>query len=147
MLQGRYGVTNWRRQIRLEAYVSFTNATHDFNNALGVAVRSYDSPDFDQQWQKIRDYERDISRLGSMLMIVGPPSVFESAGRVGLAARRIIQEGNNRDTFSAIARSVKEGSDYERRDRFGDAAYDFAIHCRKVLRTEEFGPLMRRPKA
>ena len=93
-LQGRYGVSGWRRQVRLDAYTGFLNATHDFDSCLTNALNALGKSDFDEKWNKAWDAMRLLQRAGSLVSIAGPVSIDKAAQEVEVNALSIIETGN-----------------------------------------------------
>lgn len=143
MLQGRYGVSGWRRQIRLEAYTGFVNVSHDFNKYLYEAFDSVGEPDFDKKWSKVREAESAMGRAGSLVSIAGPLSVDIAAREVMSNTRLIVKDRKDSDLLSAIARDIKEGRRYNKNRTWIESAYSFADAGRKVLRTHGSGRRFR----
>ena len=144
MLQGRYGVSGWRRQTRLEAYTSFINASHDFNSCLTDALDAVGSDDSDEKWRKVREAEAALGRAGSLVSMAGPPSIDQEAINLVFITRSIVKECKDPDTLSLIASDHKAGRKYKRNQEWIASAYSFNDTGRKVLRTDEAGRYFRK---
>lgn len=137
MLQGRYGATGWRRQIRLEAYTRFIEATHDFNNYFLDAIEAAEQSDFDDKWQAAKERYARMGRAGSLTSVAGPLSVDLAAQQVVFEARAIMNDGKSREALIKIQKSRKAGVMYSKHDTWIKSAYDFAEIARKVLNTQD----------
>jgi hypothetical protein len=135
-LQGRYGVSGWRRQVRLDAYTGFLNATHDFDSCLTNALNAIGKSDFDEKWNKTRDAARLLQRAGSLVSIAGPLSIDKAAQEVEVNARSIIRDGESPDTIAAIGQAQRNNQAYEKRIAWIGSAEAFADVCRRVLKTQ-----------
>lgn len=143
MLQGRYGVSGWRRQIRLEAYTAFVNATHNFNNRLLEALDAIGEPDFQDKWSKVREAEWAIGRAGSLVCIAGPLSMDAVARQVVENTRSITRDGKDPDILASIAQDRKSDRRYKKNKTWIESASYFEKTGRKVLRTDKFGQFSR----
>jgi hypothetical protein len=135
MLQGRYGVSGWRRQTRFEAYVGFLNAIHEFNKCLLDALDAIDKPDFDEKWSKVREAERPIGRAGSLVSIAGPVSVEKVISPIADHTYTIIDIGEGLKLLPTSERKRKVDRLNETRTLWIATADSFLDAARKVLKT------------
>jgi len=139
-LQGRYGVSGWRRQIRLEAYVAFMNAAHDFADRSWEALDAFDKSDFQDKWSKAHEAGWALGRAGSLVIIAGPPRISEAAMHAFDVARLLLDAGeSDPSVLSSMARDRKSGRRPQKYSDFVESVSIFAHISRKVLKTDSFG--------
>ena len=109
MLQGRYGVSGWRRQTRLEAYARFVNDLHDYNECLRKALDAFGQPDFNDRWSEVREAQTQLGKSGSLISIAGPLSVVHALNEVGNLSISITVNGINSGLVSEMALAQKDG--------------------------------------
>jgi hypothetical protein len=140
MLQGRYGVSGWRRQIRLEAYVAFVNAAHDFADRSWAALDVFGESDFQDKWGTAHEAEFAMGRASSLVIIAGPSSVGEEALRTISFARLFLEVGDNDPSaLSSMAGLRKSGRRPQEYHDFAKCAVNFAEISRKILKTNSLG--------
>lgn len=135
-LQGSYGVSGWRRQVRLDAYTGFLNATHDFDSCLTNALNAIGKSDFDEKWSNTRDAAKLLQRAGSLVSIAGPLGIDKAAQEVEVNARSIISDGESSDIIAAIGQAQENNQTYAKRNTWIGSAEAFADACRRVLKTQ-----------
>jgi hypothetical protein len=136
MLQGRYGVTGWRRQIRLEAYTAFLNAAQDFDSLLPETLDKIDESNIDGIQQQ---FEESYSRLGSAaapVTIAGPHSIENTLSSVMNAAHAVMEDVRNRDTFISVAQTWRVSKSYDKLFAWRLSAEKFAPAAQEILKTK-----------
>jgi hypothetical protein len=148
MLQGRYGMSGWRRQTRLEAYMRFAETLHDFDDRLADALDAFQEPDFNDRWKEVRNTYWQMLRTHSQIEIAGPSRVDLAAQRVVLNAQEIMKAGEDSTTLTAIAAlRMEKGSlgSYEKWEVWTESVSEFSTIARRALRTQGGMPFIRNP--
>jgi len=130
MLQGRYGASGWRRQIRLEAYTGFLTACNEFNDCVRVALEAVGEVEYDEKLNMVREAEKLLSRAGAVVTIVGPISADAAAALAGLQVQSILMDlvrVNSEASQKALKGKLR---------RLGADVGNFAKTCRGVLKTQ-----------
>jgi hypothetical protein len=107
-LQGRYGTAAWRRQIRLEAYTRFLNATHDFDFLLRESLDTINESNFDQKQHALEEARRELMSAATQVDIAGPKRVQKILDPAADAARAITRDMQNPNLFIPVARTYRE---------------------------------------
>jgi hypothetical protein len=114
MLQGRYGVTGWRRQIRLEAYTRFLNNAHDFDSLLFDTLNTVDESSFDERRQKIQEIYSRLQSAGTLVAIAGPKRVDVELASIMKSAGAVVGDMQTGDIFMSITREWKKDKSYDK---------------------------------
>jgi hypothetical protein len=136
MLQGRYGISDWRRQTRLQAYTRFLETVHDFDDCVIDALEAAGESDFDEKWQKVVGACWQMGRAGTMTQIAGPFSIDIAAQEVVLNAKQILEDGKDLKVIVAIAAGRKQQKPYGKLLTCLRSAEDFGAIARRELRTQ-----------
>jgi hypothetical protein len=147
MLQGRYSISGWRRQTRLEAFIRFEETLHDFDDRLADALDAIQEPDFDDRWKEVRDTYWHMLRAHSQIEISGPSNVDLAAQKVVLNVQEIMNAAKNPAALSALAAlRMEKGSlgSYEKWSAWVESVNEYAVTARKALRTQGWLPFNRR---
>lgn len=135
MLQGRYGVSGWRRQIRLQAYTEFLNAAHDFNNLLDDAIKNVNESNLDEKRQALREAHVRIRRAATLVGIAGPRSIDGSERSVIGNMWEIMADIENGNSFITAARAHMKGKSYPADEAWKDSLRGFEKTVRRILKT------------
>jgi hypothetical protein len=135
MLQGRYGVTGWRRQIRLEAYTKFLNAAEHFESLLYDTLDTIDESNFDEKRQRLEESYSRLGSAGAPVTIAGPQSIGNTLSSVMDAATAVMGDVRNRDTFIAVAHTWRESKSYDKLFAWLLSAGKFAPAAQAILKT------------
>jgi hypothetical protein len=136
MLQGRYGVSGWRRQIRLEAYTEFLNATQHFNDLMYKAMKTINEANFEERWQEISEAGSRIRRAGTVVAIAGPRSLEDRLHELVRYTRNISEDAEDRDNCIAIARGWTRKDPSYQAIIWRQSASHFQHAAQKILKTD-----------
>jgi hypothetical protein len=136
MLQGRYGVAGWRRQIRLEAYARFLNATHDFDSCLNSILKTIDESNFDEERQKLEECYSHLQNAATSVAVAGPKSIDGKLTSIMMDGNAIIGDVRNRDAFMSIVNNWRNHIPYDKWTNWLQSAEQFTPAVRRILKTE-----------
>jgi hypothetical protein len=136
MLQGRYGASGWRRQIRLEAYTGFLNKAHYFDSLLFEALSTIDKSNCDERLKKLEDSMSQLQLAAGLAIIAGPRSVETRVTSITQDAHAIIVDARNRDSFISIAHSWRKDRSYDKWHTWVESAEQFTPSARMILKTD-----------
>lgn len=134
--------SQWRRQHRRDAYASYLGALHDRDIAMdGVlgALRpeAPDLPDVDERVRRFVELAREVHRAVEVVILEGPSSAVEAAGRVTRASgqlsevmRRLVADAHAADSSRKAADLALAG---EREDALYQAVKGFRTAAAQVL--------------
>jgi len=123
MLQGRYGVSDWRRQIRLEAYTKFLNEAHHSDSILF-------------ELKRLEDSISQLQLAAGLAIIAGPRSVETRVTSITQDAHAIIEDARKRDSFISIAHSWRKDRSYDKWHTWVESAEQFTPSARMILKTD-----------
>ncbi|MFI1394257.1 proline dehydrogenase [Streptomyces sp. NPDC020681] len=140
--QARSQHAQWRRQHRRDAYAGYLSALHDRDIAMDAvldALRS-DEPDLSDVDEKIRRFialAREVHRAAEVVILEGPSSVADVAGRVSHASsdlshvmRRMVDNAHAGD----ITRKAEDTALATERERIlYQAVKDFRLAARNAI--------------
>jgi hypothetical protein len=136
-LQGRYGVTGWRRQIRLEAYTKFLNEVHSFDNLLFDTLNTMDDSNFDEMRQKLQEVYSQLQSAGTLVAVAGPKRVDVQLASVLNNASAVVRDMQTSDNnLISIAHEWKKDRSYDKWVAWIQSIDQLADVLRKFLRTE-----------
>jgi hypothetical protein len=135
MLQGRYGVSGWRRQIRLEAYTGLLNAAHDYDSILYELLKTIDEANFDEKWQRLDESFSRLARAATPVSIAGPRSVDAVLTSALHSARAISFDMTDHDSFISIVRTWRETRSYDKWQTWVQSAEQLTPTVRAFLKT------------
>ncbi|MFG3257062.1 proline dehydrogenase [Streptomyces sp. NPDC048172] len=108
--QARTQRDQWRRQQRRDAYAGYLGALHDRDIAMDAVLDTLrsddpDLPDLDERTDRFIGLAREVHRAAEIVILEGPASLAEAAGRVTHASsdlsqlvRRMAERARERDT-------------------------------------------------
>jgi len=136
MLQGRYGTTGWRRQIRMEAYTKLLDASHDFDSILFNILHDTDDLDYVQKRQKVEQCYSQLQSAGTLVAIAGPKEIDTPVAYLLNDANSVVKDVRNHDIFVSIVDDLKQGKPYGKWQAWLIGAQGFTDAARRILRTE-----------
>lgn len=136
MMQGRYGVTGWRRQIRLQAYTGFLNTAHDFDLLLYETLNTIDESNFSEQLQKLEESYSQLQSAAAPVTIAAPQSIESVVSAVMNDAHAVMLDARNRDAFVSIAHAWRKSKSYDKWLAWLLSAEKFAPTVRTILKTK-----------
>lgn len=136
MLQGRYGVSGWRRQIRLEAYTGFLNEAHHFDSLLFETLNKIDKSNCDERLKKLEDSISQLQLAAGLAIIAGPRTVETRVTSVTRDAHAIIEDARNCDSFISIAHRWRKDRSYDKWHAWVESAEQFTPSVRMILKTD-----------
>jgi hypothetical protein len=131
-----FGVRNWRRQTRLDAYVRFLDAAHDFHNTLLQTLPLYGQPSFEEKWLNVLDAQFRIGRAGSLVSIAGPLASVKAVQHVIDRTSAITSDYDNPAIMAQAAKDVVRRGEYKKLVEWIRATDAFQGAARRVLKTE-----------
>ncbi len=135
-LQGRYGVTGWRRQIRLDAYTKLLDATHDFDYLLFDILNTISKSDFDRRQKGIQESYTRLQSAGTLVAIAGPKRVDNELTSIMKNGREVIDDLRDLDTFTSIVHDWRKDRSYDKWTAWIESAEQFTDTARRILKTE-----------
>lgn len=136
MLQGRYGVSGWRRQIRLEAYTGFLNETHHFDSLLFETLNTIDKSNCDERLRRLEDSMSQLQLAAGVAVIAGPRSVETHVTSITRDAHAIIEDARKGDSFISSAHSWRKDRSYDKWQTWIESAEQFTTSARMILKTD-----------
>ena len=136
MFQGRYGVTGWRRQIRMEAYTKLLDASHDFDSLLFNILHKTDGSDFAKRQRELEECYSRLQSVGTLVAIAGPKEIDIALAYLLNNANSVVKDVRNRDILLSIVHDLEQGKSYGNWRAWLVGAQGFTDTARRILRTE-----------
>ena|SRR5690242_17988489 len=136
MLQGRYGVTGWRRQIRLEAYTKWLDAAHDFDSLLFEVLSTISISNFDKRRKEIIESYTRLQIAVTRAAIAGPKRVDTELSFILRTIGGIITDSQDRDMFMSIVHDWRKDRSYDKWVAWMESAEKLPTFMRIILKTE-----------
>ena len=136
MLQGRYGVTGWRRQIRLEAYTKWLDAAHDFDFLLFDILSTISMSNFENRQKDLAEAYTRLQTAATQVNIAGPKRVDTELSVILRATAGIIADSRNRDEFMPIVHNWRRDRSYDKWIAWMESAEKLPTLMRNILKTE-----------